>query len=180
VACGGGLPAAHTCNLPPPTVQTQVLTALDADERRLFADRICALDRRIMPGASKLTWQSDPHSLDFFCREARKHCHLADGCVTGFKAGLARIDALCKSIAEGLLIDVEKKKLFEMGEFEAVQGRHHAKVRRLVRLLMHTGVFVRLPRTPECTSPRQSAPPPSPSGQAAAVGGLLRDPADAG
>jgi dynein heavy chain len=103
--------------------------ALDKEERRLFADRIRALDRRIMPGVSKLNWVADKHALEFYCKEVRKHCHLADNCVTGFKSGLARIDALCKSIAEGLLIDVEKKKLYETAEFEAVQSRHHHMVR---------------------------------------------------
>lgn len=106
----------------------QVLTALDGEERRLFADRIRALDRRIMPGVTKLNWVADKHALEFYCKEARKHCHLADNCVTGFKAGLSRIDALCKSVAEGLLIDVEKKKLYEIADFEAVQGRHHHMV----------------------------------------------------
>lgn len=106
-----------------------MLTALDSEERRLFADRIRALDRRIMPGVSKFNWVSDKHALEFYCKEARKHCHLADNCVTGFKAGLSRIDALCKSIADGLLIDVEKKKLYEIADFEVVQGRHHRMVR---------------------------------------------------
>jgi hypothetical protein len=109
-----------------------VLTALDGSERRLFADRIRALDRRIMPGVTKLTWLSDKHALEYFVKEARRHCALGDACVTGFKAGLARIDALCRVIAEGLLIDVERKKLYDIGEFEAVQGRHHAKVGALV------------------------------------------------
>jgi dynein heavy chain len=104
-----------------------VLAALDGQER-LFADRIRALDRRIMPGVSKLNWVADKHALEFFCKEARKHCRLADNCVTGFKAGLSRIDALCKSIADGLLIDVEKKKLYEIAEFEAMQSRHHHMV----------------------------------------------------
>jgi dynein heavy chain len=103
--------------------------ALDKEERRLFADHIRALDKRIMPGVSKLNWVADKHALEFYCKEARKHCHLADNCVTGFKAGLARIDTLCKSIAEGLLIDVEKKKLYETAEFEGVQSRHHHMVR---------------------------------------------------
>lgn len=106
----------------------QVLTALDPEERKLFADRIRALDRRIMPGVSKLSWQTDKHALEFFFKEARKHCRIADSCVTEFKAGLARIDSLCKGIAEGLLIDVEKKKLYEYTEFEAVQAKHHSLV----------------------------------------------------
>jgi hypothetical protein len=126
----------------------QVLTALDGEERRLFADRIRALDRRIMPGVSKLNWVADKHALEFYCKEARKHCHLADNCVTGFKAGLARIDAVCKSIAEGLLIDVEKKKMYEIAEFEAVQGRHHHMVRRC------KGTFNAMPCTaPGCHTP---------------------------
>lgn len=50
---------------------SQVLTALDSEERRLFADRIRALDRRIMPGVSKLNWVSDKHALEFYCKEAR-------------------------------------------------------------------------------------------------------------
>jgi dynein heavy chain len=116
----------------------QVLTALDNEERRLFADRIRALDRRIMPGVSKLNWVSDKLALEFYCKEARKHCHLADNCVTGFKAGLCRIDALYKSIAEDLLIDVEKKKLYEIAEFEAVQGRHHHMVRKIFHFLPPT------------------------------------------
>lgn len=104
------------------------MTALDGEERRLFADRIRALDRRIMPGVTKLSWLADKHALEFYCKEARRHCHLADNCVTGFKAGLSRIEALCKSIAEGLLIDIEKKKLYELADFEAVQSLHHQMV----------------------------------------------------
>lgn len=96
----------------------------------MFSDRIRALDRRIMPGVSKLNWQSDKHTLEFYYKEARKHCRIADSCVAEFKAGMARIDALCKSIAEGLLIDVEKKKLYEYTEFEAVQAKHHSMVCR--------------------------------------------------
>ncbi len=51
-----------------------MLTELDKEERRLFHDRIRHLDRRIVPGVSKLTWVSDKHALEFYYREARKHC----------------------------------------------------------------------------------------------------------
>lgn len=88
-----------------------------------------------MPGVSKLSWQADKHALEFYYKEARKHCRNADCCVTEFKAGMARIETLCKGIAEGLLIDVEKKKLYEYTEFEAVQGKHHAMVSEGLRIL---------------------------------------------
>jgi len=106
----------------------QVLTALDPEERKLFSDRIRTRDRRITPGVAKLTWLSDKHTLEFYFKEARKHCRIADACVSEFKAGVAQIEALCKGIAEGLLINVEKKKLYDLTEFEAVQAAHHAMV----------------------------------------------------
>lgn len=50
----------------------RILGSLDREERRLFTDRIRALDRRIMPGVSKLTWMVDKHALEFYFKEARK------------------------------------------------------------------------------------------------------------
>jgi dynein heavy chain len=47
-----------------------VLTALDREERRLFHDRIRHLDRRIVPGVSKLTWRSDRALLEVGRRTA--------------------------------------------------------------------------------------------------------------
>ncbi|WIA33430.1 hypothetical protein OEZ86_006562 [Tetradesmus obliquus] len=114
----------------------KVLTALDPEERKLFSDRIRALDRRIMPGVSKLNWLADKHALEFYHKEARKHCRIADSAVCEFKGAAARIDSLCKAIAEGLLINVEKKKLYDYTEFEAVQAKHHAMAKeRLVSSL---------------------------------------------
>eukprot|EP00879_Flechtneria_rotunda_P019356 GHRR01020328.1.p1 GENE.GHRR01020328.1~~GHRR01020328.1.p1 ORF type:complete len:1679 (+),score=578.13 GHRR01020328.1:143-5179(+) len=103
----------------------KVLVALDAEERKLFFDRIRALDRRILPGVSKLNWVADKHALEFYYKEARKHCRIADCSVCEFKTGMTKIDTLCKGIAEGLLINVEKKRLYDHTEFEAVQATHH-------------------------------------------------------
>lgn len=44
----------------------KILTALDKEERKLFNDRIRFLDRRIMPGVSKLIWTADKHALEFY------------------------------------------------------------------------------------------------------------------
>lgn len=48
--------------------------------------------------------------------------------MTEFKAGVATIEGLCRGVAEGLLVDVERKRLYELPEFEAVQAEHHARV----------------------------------------------------
>eukprot|EP00983_Pelagomonas_calceolata_P000970 34033-Pelagomonas_calceolata.AAC.1 len=54
----------------------KILTTLDREERMLFNDRIRHLDRRIMPGVSKLDWVADKHALEFYYKEARR-CALA-------------------------------------------------------------------------------------------------------
>lgn len=81
-----------------------------------------------MPGVTKLTWVADKHALEFYYKEARKHCRAADACVSEFKAAWQRIDAVCKGIMENLLINVEKKKLYDHSEFEAVQAANHTQV----------------------------------------------------
>lgn len=52
----------------------------------LFSDRIRLLDRRILPGVTKLTWTSDRHSLDFYYKEARRYCKDVDLIVADYKA----------------------------------------------------------------------------------------------
>lgn len=58
----------------------KILHALDAEERKLFAERIRYLDKRITPGVVKLNWTSGKQLLDYFVKEARKHCKEVEGC----------------------------------------------------------------------------------------------------
>eukprot|EP00898_Chlorokybus_atmophyticus_P005400 jgi/Chlat1/5861/Chrsp4S06373 len=108
----------------------RILGLLDDEERRLFADRIRHLDRRVAPGlSSKLTWVSGRHHLDHFNREARRHCAEAEALVLDFKSAGERIASRCRAVAEGLLISVEKKRVYEEGEFEARQKEHREAAR---------------------------------------------------
>ncbi|GMH41208.1 hypothetical protein BSKO_09118 [Bryopsis sp. KO-2023] len=108
----------------------KILMALDKEERMLFHDRIRYLDRRIMPGVTKLSWTSDKHALEFYHKEARKYCKDVDIIVSNFKVANQKIDAQCKLIAENLLINVEKKKIYSLAEFEERQSVHHAQVKQ--------------------------------------------------
>lgn len=47
----------------------RVVSGLNARERILFHDRLRALDRRVTPGASKLTWTGDRVTLDYYFKE---------------------------------------------------------------------------------------------------------------
>ena len=75
-----------------------ILKQLDAKERRLFRDRIQALDRRIAPGLQKVNWTSSKAILEFFL-EATKHCHEAHKMVTSYKEAMAHVRDNCATIA---------------------------------------------------------------------------------
>ncbi|CAD7695690.1 unnamed protein product, partial [Ostreobium quekettii] len=108
----------------------KILMALDKEEKKLFHDRIRYLDRRIVPGITKLTWTSDKHSLEYYYKEARKFCKDVDVIVTAFKAANHKIETQCQLVAENLLISVEKKKVYSLAEFEERQSLHHAQVKK--------------------------------------------------
>eukprot|EP00884_Botryococcus_braunii_P014228 jgi/Botrbrau1/22806/Bobra.0132s0131.1 len=95
------------------TLYNRVVGALDREERRLFQDRLRQLDRRILPGISKLTWTSQKHALEAFHAEACMHCREAENMVNKFKAGIQVVDAECKHIAATLLLKTDKKRLFD-------------------------------------------------------------------
>lgn len=46
-----------------------------------------------------------------------------------FKAGAARVEALCRAVGETMLVDVERRRLYELPQFQEVQAAHMAKVR---------------------------------------------------
>lgn len=48
--------------------------------------------------------------------------------VGDYKTANSRLDAICRSISELVLVDVEKKKIYQHAEFANLQESHHAKV----------------------------------------------------
>ena len=105
-----------------------ILKQLDAKERRLFRDRIQALDRRIAPGLQKVNWTSSKAILEFFLAEATKHCHEAHKMVTSYKEAMARVRDNCATIASTSLVSILKKKVYAEGEFAEAQATHRAVV----------------------------------------------------
>ena len=107
----------------------RIITSLDAGERKLFADRIHYLDRRVAPGIHKLQWTASKHTLEYYVREARKYAGEAYLIVTEWKAANARIAANARLISETSLVSIEKKRMYEDGEFEERQREHREMAR---------------------------------------------------
>jgi hypothetical protein len=45
-----------------------------------------------------------------------------------YKAANARIEAICRSVAELSLVAVDRKRTYDVEEFETLQMEHHAQV----------------------------------------------------
>ena len=106
----------------------RILSGLDVEERRLFADRIHYLDRRITPGVYKLNWTAAKNVLEYFIKEARKYCAEVYEMVLEYKDANARVQSNCKAIAETLLVSIVKKKVYAEGEFGEAQTQHREVV----------------------------------------------------
>lgn len=106
-----------------------ILSAVAAD-RRLFTDRLRAIDRRVVSGISKLTWNMDKTGLDFFQKEARRFCRDGAHSVAAFKAGVAAIHAHCAAVAELSLLDLQRKSVLDYSVFGEKQRARHAEATR--------------------------------------------------
>jgi dynein heavy chain len=103
-----------------------------ADDRKLFTDRLRALDRRVISGVNKLSWNMDRTALDFYQKEARKYCREGSHSVGVFKRGLATIRALCALVSDLSLISLQRKKVMVYSDFAEVQRAHHAAAARVL------------------------------------------------
>jgi len=95
-----------------------------ASERRLFHDRLRYLDKRIWPGLERLMWISDKSGLDVFVREARKYCKEVWGAVEKWKTAKEHIKESCALVNNTLLLNIEKKRVYDHEEFFSSQMDH--------------------------------------------------------
>jgi dynein heavy chain, axonemal len=103
-----------------------------AEDRKVFTDRLRSLDRRIISGVNKLTWNMDRTALDFYQKEARKYCREGSHSVAVFKRGLATMHSLCTRVADLSLISLQRKKVMVYSDFAEVQRTHHVAAARIL------------------------------------------------
>ena len=101
-------------------------TALDlltVDERRLFAEHIRRLDRKMSPGLHKLKW-NDKHIREWYV----KHCRLAINnllnLINSFHIYIHSIQLNCMILAQCSLIDIEKNIVYDDTTFLFKQQQH--------------------------------------------------------
>ena len=97
-----------------------------ANDRKLFTDRLRAIDRRVMTGIHKLAWNMDKAGLNAYQKEARKQCREGTTSVATFKSGVATARTLTAQVADMPLLDMARKHVLEYSEFAEKQRAQHA------------------------------------------------------
>lgn len=133
----------------------RILDALVPAERRLFAERLHYLDRKIAPGLTKLTWASKGVT-DVFVKDCRKHCNEANRLVTLFHHNKALLAKMCRQVASTPLVSLKKKQVYPQDLFESEQKNHHEMVRgklKQVRAMVHHHLAASWSHPPRNLSP---------------------------
>jgi len=103
-----------------------ILSALEPWERKLFSDKLKALDRKIGPALTRISWASKG-TVDF-CKDSRKACAVSQGMVDEFKGLTSTVARSCRKMSNLAFVHIEHKRLYTAAEFEAVQARHRSEV----------------------------------------------------
>lgn len=106
-----------------------ILRDLEADERRLFADHVRRLDRRVSQGTTKLNWQSK-NVIEMYARDCVQACSEIHGTVREFKATKVAIQRHLRSMQSISLLQIERNVLYEQGVFEQRQEKYRSHVRK--------------------------------------------------
>ena len=105
-----------------------ILADLSMDERRLFADHIRRLDKRINQGLTKLTWASRGVT-EYYVRDCCLQAKETHSVVRQFHKGKNVILKNCRSTASLVLVKIDKNMVYDEGVFEAKQLEHRVRVK---------------------------------------------------
>ena len=91
------------------------------------------LDRRVLPGVNKLSWASPPHQAAFWQKDALRCCKDVAAAVGELRAANAAVARTAALFRDSLLLRVERKRLFDLPDFEQRQAAHLVRVQRVER-----------------------------------------------
>ena len=106
-----------------------ILDALSPEERRLFAEHLRRVDRKIAPGLMKLTWTSKMIKENYV-KACREQCREVYETVLKYQDNHRRVLQHCRTIASTLLIDITKNQVYDESQFEESQAQHQVLVKR--------------------------------------------------
>lgn len=110
---------------PAASATSEVSACRGSQLRASFPPRF--LDRRVLPGVNKLTWASPKHQTDFYHKDALRCCKAVAADATELQAASAAVASTCALLREALLVRVERKRLYDLPDWEARQATHQVR-----------------------------------------------------
>jgi hypothetical protein len=77
----------------------------------------------------QLTWLSTSEELSGFLCDVRVKCHVVAATILQIEGSNKRITQYCIIISDSWLIKMEKKKVYDINDFEGKQASHREKAR---------------------------------------------------
>ena len=74
----------------------------------------------------QLTWLTPPNDLEHFLRDVRVKCHVLEETVMQIRMAKKKINQICDAISTSWLISIDKKRIYDVGEFDLRQTEHRA------------------------------------------------------
>jgi dynein heavy chain len=113
-----------------------ILNSMDDVETKIFAEKVRAVDRKILNGVNKLAWVHKGQ-VESFCKEGGKLCKILLDLVRDFKKKRAIVQSCLLQIADLQLVHIERKRVYEDGQFEQCQVEHRSvMVKKLENLAL--------------------------------------------
>jgi dynein heavy chain len=111
-----------------------ILNSMDEVEMKIFAEKVRVVDRRILNGVNKLAW-IHKGQVESFCKEGAKLCKNLLEFVRDFKKKRAVVQTCLSQIAELQLVLIERKRVYEEGQFEKCQADHRSAMAKKLQTL---------------------------------------------
>jgi dynein heavy chain, axonemal len=108
-----------------------VVKNMDKTEKMLFQEKLQVLQKKTSPGIIRLKWNSRG-VVDSFVRDCRKLCNDVYELLKRFKKNHFIVSSKCRTISESVLVIIEKKRIYEEGQFEAAQVDHCSRCKDLM------------------------------------------------
>ncbi|ESN99380.1 hypothetical protein HELRODRAFT_66740, partial [Helobdella robusta] len=123
----------------------RIIALLSPEERGLFRERIMFLDRKILPGLTKITW-SQAQTAEQFLQECRVNISRVQTQLDSYKVANMEIIDLCLKISELHFVKINQKRIYEDFEYQIDQTQHCklvlskmlAKHQEIVKIMLTT------------------------------------------
>lgn len=92
--------------------------------RGLMKDCVMQINDALQPSIQQLTWMSPRDDIHNFLLKVRINCSVIEALILHVESSSQKVSAICHDISISSLILLEKKRVYEISEFEGIQTKY--------------------------------------------------------